>query len=174
MKPRHAILTLALLASAALVLFGDREPEAGIVESVERTASATPAAAPATVAVPATPAAGQAVMRLIPRDELLGGAAAGEGGAFHTRSWNPPQPEQATPPPPAAPTAPSIPFAFIGKTLGEGKWDIHLAQGDKIHSVHPGDVIDGVWRVDTVAPPVMTITYLPLNQVQTMNIGANQ
>lgn len=173
MKPRHAILTVALLASAALVLFGDNEPDAAIVESVERTPPPAVATAPAP-AVTAASDGGQTVMRLIPRDELLGGTGADDGGAFHTQNWNPPPPEQPPPPPPPQPTSPSIPFAFIGKTLGEGKWDVHLSQGDRIHTVHAGDVIDGVWRVDAVAPPVMTITYLPLNQVQTMNIGASQ
>jgi hypothetical protein len=174
MKPRHAIMTAALVASAALVVFGDNEPDVAIVESVERTA---PAAAPAVStdkAAPPAAAGGPVVMRLIPRDELLGGAGPDEGGAFHTQNWNPPPPEQAPPPPPPKPTAPAIPFVFIGKTLGEGKMDIHLSQGDRIHTVHAGDVIDGVWRIDAVAPPVLTITYLPLNQVQTMNIGASQ
>jgi hypothetical protein len=32
-------------------------------------------------------------------------------------------------------------------------------------------VIDGVYRVDAIAPPGMTITYLPMNQVQQLNIG---
>jgi hypothetical protein len=32
-------------------------------------------------------------------------------------------------------------------------------------------VIDGTYRVDTIAPPVLTLTYLPLNQVQQLNIG---
>jgi len=175
MKPRHAILTVALLAAAALVVFGDNEPDVAIVESVERTPPSAAAAPALAKAVPAAPDGGQTVMRLIPRDELLGGTGADDGGAFHTQSWNPPPPEQpSTPLPPPKPTAPSIPFAFIGKTLGEGKWDVHLSQGDRIHSVHAGDVIDGVWRVDAVAPPMMTITYLPLNQTQTMNIGASQ
>lgn len=173
MKPRHAILTVALLASAALVVFGDNEPEVAVVESVERTQPVASVAVPPATAA-AAPGGAQTVMRLIPRDELLGGAGPDDGGAFHTQNWNPPPPEQPPPPPPPKPTAPSIPFAFIGKTLGEGKWDVHLAQGDRIHTVHAGDVIDGVWRVDTVAPPMMTITYLPLNQVQTMNIGASQ
>lgn len=176
MKPRHAILTLALLASAALVMFGDTEPDVAIVESVERTAPAVSATPPAATAAPAAAGGAHTVMRLVPRDELLGGAGTDDGGAFHTRNWNPPPPEQPTspPPPPPAPTAPAIPFVFIGKTLGEGKLDVHLSQGDRIHTVHAGDVIDGVWRIDAVAPPMMTITYLPLNQAQTMNIGANQ
>jgi len=34
-----------------------------------------------------------------------------------------------------------------------------------------GTVIDGMYRIDTIAPPTLTVTYLPLNQVQQLNIG---
>lgn len=174
MKRRHAILSLALVASAALVLFGDKEPAAEVVESVERTAPAAAATRPATVAVATPQDSGPAIMRLVPREELIGAAGADEGDAFHTHSWNPPPPEPPSASPPPQPVAPSVPFVLIGKTLDNGKWQIHLSQGDRIHSVRPGDVIDSVWRIDTVAPPVMNITYLPLGQSSTMNIGADQ
>ncbi len=32
-------------------------------------------------------------------------------------------------------------------------------------------VIDGVYRVDAIAPPLMSLTYLPMNLVQQLNIG---
>lgn len=175
MKPRHIALTLALLVSAGLVLFGDREPEIEVVESVERRpAVSSPLATPAHAATRA-PAAGPTVMRLIPREELIGDED-GEVSAFQSQNWNPPPPPAPPPPPPEppAPRAPPLPFTFIGKTLGDGRWEIHLSQGDRVHTVRAGDVIDGAWRVDTVAPPVMTITYLPLEQTQQMNIGANE
>ena len=44
-------------------------------------------------------------------------------------------------------------------------------RGDKTLIVKTGDIVDGVYRVDAIAPPVMTLTYLPLNQMQQMNIG---
>ena len=34
-----------------------------------------------------------------------------------------------------------------------------------------GATLEGAWRVDRIAPPIMTLTYLPLNQVQQLNIG---
>jgi hypothetical protein len=36
MKPRHLALGAALAAAALLVLFGDRSPDAGVAEAVER------------------------------------------------------------------------------------------------------------------------------------------
>ncbi len=32
-------------------------------------------------------------------------------------------------------------------------------------------VVDGAYRVDAITPPVLSLTYLPLNQVQQLNIG---
>jgi hypothetical protein len=34
-----------------------------------------------------------------------------------------------------------------------------------------GAVLDGTYRVESIAPPVLTLTYLPLNQQQQLNIG---
>ncbi|MFD2366050.1 hypothetical protein [Pseudoduganella sp. GCM10020061] len=172
MSPRHIVLGLALLGAAGLAAFGDKEPEGAVVESVDRPA---PAAAPAVARTPAPLAQeGPAVLRLVPRAELIGQAGDGDAPGFGARSWNPPPPEPPSPPPPAPPMAPAIPFTFIGKSLGEGRWEIYLAQGERIHAVRAGDVIDGAWRIDAVAPPMMTVTYLPLGQQQHMNIGANE
>lgn len=173
MKPRQIALGLALVAAAGLAAFGDKEPEGAVVESVERPALA-PGAAP-TVVQPAVTAqaGGTTVMRLVPRSELIG-QAAGDGSVFSTHSWNPPPPELPPPETAPPPMAPAIPFAYIGKTLGEGRWEIYLAQGERVHAVKAGDTIDGAWRIDAVAPPVLTVTYLPLGQQQQMNIGANE
>ncbi|MCC2956584.1 hypothetical protein LK542_13270, partial [Massilia sp. IC2-477] len=70
-----------------------------------------------------------------------------------------------------APTAPPLPFTFIGKSLQDGAWEIYLARGDRTYLVRENTVIDGTYRVDAVRPPVLTLTYLPLNQVQQLNIG---
>ena len=34
-----------------------------------------------------------------------------------------------------------------------------------------GETIDGTYRVDEIRPPVLTLTYLPLEQRQQLNIG---
>ena len=175
MKGRHVVLGLALLVAAGLAAFGDKEPEGAVVESVERVERPSPAP----TVVPAQPAAARAeggteVMRLIPRDQLIGQDGDGNGSVFGTHSWNPPPPA----PPPSAeappPSAPPIPFTFIGKALGDGRWEVYVAQGEHVQSVRAGDTVAGAWRIDAVAPPVMTLTYLPLGQQQQMNIGANE
>ncbi|WP_229503742.1 hypothetical protein [Massilia putida] len=188
-KPRHAILGLALVAAGLLAAFGDKAPAGGIAEPVVRPAAQavlvrTPAPAPARapVAQPAAkPAdAGQAVLALVSRDVLIGepDAAFGQGqngaGPFTHQDWTPPPPppQQQPAPPPPPPTAPPLPFTFIGKSVGDGVWEVYLARGARTYVVRDkGEVIDGTYRVDAITPPVLTLTYLPLNQVQQLNIG---
>jgi hypothetical protein len=188
-KPRHAILALALAGAALLAVFGDRSPEGSIAEPVERPAAqaalvrtAVPTPVPVVPAAKAGDApAGQQILALVPRDVLIGDgeAAFGQGqngaGPFAHQDWTPPPPPPPPPqpaPPPPPPTAPPLPFKFIGKLVGDGVWEVYLARGDRTYVVRDkGFVIDGTYRVESIAPPVLTLTYLPLNQVQQLNIG---
>jgi hypothetical protein len=203
MKPRQLALGAALAGAALLVMFGDRTPDAGVAEAVERApgpprpsaaapavlASASAAAAmaatvvataAATTATPA-PAAGNAagsgprILALVPRDTLIGDSDAqfrqGDNAVFGHQDWTPPPPPPPAPPPPPPPSAPPLPFTFIGKSVADGAWEIYLARGDRTYVVRDKTVIDGTYRVDAIAPPVLTLTYLPLNTVQQLNIG---
>jgi hypothetical protein len=190
MKPRHLVLGAALAGAALLAFFGDKPAGDDVAEAVVR--------APAPRAAPAAPAAGRAVapaastatagaaraegaaggppvLALVPRDALIGdGDAAfrqGENGVFGRQDWTPPPPPPAPAPPPPPPSAPPLPFTFIGKSVADGTWEVYLARGDRTYVVRDQSLIDGTWRVDAIAPPLLTLTYLPLNQVQQLNIG---
>ncbi|UTY55760.1 hypothetical protein [Massilia sp. erpn] len=117
-----------------------------------------------------------AILRLIPRAQLIGEAGeasfkSGEG-VFLGQNWNPPPPPPVAPPPPPPPSAPPLPFSYIGKSVADGAWEVYLSRGDRTYIAHQKLVIDGTYRIDRIAPPELTITYLPLNQVQQLNIGA--
>lgn len=166
MTPRHLMLVAALLVAAGFAVFGDKSPN-GVVEPVPRNAAPAPArAAPA----PAKSAATVKILRLAPRNTLIGDGA-DAGNAFGALDWTPPPPAPAAPPPPPPPSAPPLPFTFLGKALEQGVWEVFLARGSDTLIVRDKAVIDGVYRIDAIAPPAMTITYLPLNQVQQLNIG---
>jgi hypothetical protein len=173
-KRRQILLGVALAAATALAAFGDKSPRTEVAEAVER-----PRATPRPVAAAVEPAAGKgadaAILRLVPREALIGDSAdqfgAGDNDVFARHDWTPPPPPPAQPPPPPPPTAPPLPFTYLGKSVGEGKWEVYLARGDRTWLVHEKDVIDGMYRVDAIAPPILTLTYLPLNQVQQLNIG---
>lgn len=170
MTPRRLVLGLALAAAAALVLFGERTPQDTVVEPVAR-AAASPAAARHGASKPGQ-SAGPAILRLQPRAALVGEPLdAGGGDAFATRNWTPPPPPPPPEPPPPAPVAPPLPFTFIGKSLEEGAWEVYLARGERTYAVRDKDVVDDSYRVESIRPPLMTLTYLPLGQVQQLNIG---
>jgi hypothetical protein len=180
MTPRQIAMGAALLFAAGLVAFGDNRPESDVAEAVER-APAAPGAAVAPVRVAAaSPSASPepAILRLLDRSTLIGADDDKMGGGanvFGTQNWTPPPPpppeNTAPPPPPPPPTAPPLPFSYLGKAASEGSWEVYLARGEKTYNVRVKDVIDGVYRVDAIAPPNLTLTYLPLNQVQLLNIG---
>lgn len=194
MKSRHILMGVALAGAAALAVFGDNRPDAEVAEPVTRAGSAAAAAADAGLAERArTPAvlapqaehttqagstaqAAPAILRLLPRAALVGLDGAKEGaGAFASRDWTPPPPPPpapSAPPPPPPPTAPPLPFTLLGKAFENGAWEVYLARAGKTYIVKPKTVIDGMYRVDAIAPPFLTLTYLPLNQVQQLNIGA--
>ena len=199
MKPYQIAMGVALAGAAALVLFGDNRPASDIAEPVARAdRSAAGAEAPASSASASASGASAAstarsgkdaetgkdaadtmIARLIPRAALVGESgdasfAAGEG-IFLGQNWNPPPPPPSAaqvnaPPPP--PTAPPVPYNYFGKAIADGQWEVYLARGDKTYVVRNKTVIEGAYRVDRIAPPLMTVTYLPLNQVQQINIGA--
>ncbi|MES3020090.1 MAG: hypothetical protein V4857_00755 [Pseudomonadota bacterium] len=185
MKPRHLAMGAALLVAAGLAVFGDKRPESDVAEPVARAPQAPPAqqARVVAVAAPTARAAAQGeptILALEERARLIGddGEAIGaRGQVFGTQDWNPPpppapkaQPPQAPQPAPA-PSAPPLPFAYMGKAVGDGAWEVFLTRGEQTYIVRTKTVIDGTYRVDAIAPPVMTLTYLPLNQVQQLNIG---
>lgn len=167
MTPRHLLMGAALLVAAGFALFGDKSPSGAVVESAPRSAAAKPARA--VVVAPKTEAA-VTILRLEDRATLVADGAAG-GDAFGTRDWTPPPPKPAPPPPPPPPSAPPLPFTFLGKAVANGEWEVFLARGSETLIVRNKTVVDGMYRIDAIAPPAMTFTYLPLNQVQQLNIG---
>ena len=192
MKTRHLIMGAALVGAVALVAFGDNSPDSSVAEPVARAVptvdpglaqrAQTPAVLPApSAAVEAraqAPGAKAAphILRLLPRHVLVDAKGVKEGAdVFGSRDWTPPPPpppKPVAPPPPPPPTAPPLPFTLIGKANENGVWEVYLARASKTYIVKPKTVIDGTYRVDAIAPPLLTLTYLPLNQVQQLNIGA--
>jgi hypothetical protein len=67
---------------------------------------------------------------------------------------------------------PSLPFTYLGKQGADGNWEVYLTRGDETLIVRDQMVIDGSYRVDAIKPPNMTLVYLPLKLVQTMDIGS--
>jgi hypothetical protein len=93
------------------------------------------------------------------------------------KQWAPPAAaeivsrEPATPPSP--PTAPPLPFAYLGKLIDGDKLEIFIAHGDEHYSVEQGKTIDGRYKVDKVTARAVTFIYLPLGTRQSLPIPAS-
>lgn len=176
MRPRHVMLGVALAVAGILAVFGDRGAKQTLVESANRSLNPTPPAMQAGKG--ARLATGPAIARLISRDMLIGSDLNEvdpiSSKLFASLDWTPPPPPPASAPelpPPPPPSAPPVPFTFLGKSLEEGRWEVYLARGNMAYIAREKSVIDGTYRVDSISPPSLTLTYLPLKQTQRLPIG---
>ncbi len=98
---------------------------------------------------------------------------AGSAGIFSVTSWYvpPPPPPPQAPPPPPRPTAPPLPFSYLGRYQESEALLIILVKGDRLYTVSPGEVIENTYRVDGIASGRIELTYLPLNIKQTLDTG---
>ena len=154
MTPRHLLLGAALLVAAGFAVFGDKSPGGAVVEPVQRSALLARAArasrqprAPKAAGRGGDPAPGAARHA----DRTTAPTAAPPSAATN---WTPPPPPPSPPPPPPPPSAPPLPFTYLGKALENGEWEVFLARGDETLIVRNKMVIDGVYRIDAIAPPV--------------------
>ena len=100
------------------------------------------------------------------------------GNPFSSKTWYvaPPPPPPAPPPAPvkvapAPPTAPRLPFTYIGRYADSGKPVFFLMKGNRLLTVSQGDVIDGTYRVEGIVGSLLGLTYLPLNIRQNLDTG---
>ena len=135
---------------------------------------------PATVASAHTGGPSHSVRARPPADDLpkleLPKIDAGEprepvGNAFEARSWAPPAPKTRLPQSPT-PQAPPLPYTYVGKMMEDGRIVVFLARNERNYAVRNGDKLDGTYQVDDVRPTEMLMTYLPLNQQQSLAIGS--
>ncbi len=160
------MLWLALMAGAAwLAFFGDSTPASGALSLPTRTAAIAASA-------PAPSPAGETVVALVSRAQLLGAAVARPDtplDPFSTRRWNPPAPapRPVSAAPVAPPAPPLLPYAYLGKKLESGQWEVFLSRGEHSFVVREGGALEGQYRVDRIAPPTLTLTFLPLGQART-------
>jgi hypothetical protein len=90
---------------------------------------------------------------------------------FATKSWYVPPPPPPPMPPPK-PVAPPLPFTFIGRMIEEGQTAVFVSVQDRNQVLRVGDVVQGVWRVDSIESTNMKLTYLPLNENKYLALGA--
>lgn len=99
---------------------------------------------------------------------------------FPSQRWSKPQtlatvteqPVIAAPVVVAAPTAPALPFQFVGRLGDRDDLQVFLQSGEKLYVVRQGDVIEDTYRLDRVSANELDLVYLPLHQSQTLSVGS--
>lgn len=79
-------------------------------------------------------------------------------------------PEPAAPE--APPSAPPLPFTYLGKLLDGDKLAVFIARGDEHYSVKQGETLDGQYKVENVTANAITFIYVPLGIRQRLPIPA--
>ncbi|MEQ6292120.1 hypothetical protein ACFPAG_16055 [Vogesella sp. GCM10023246] len=161
LTPRQRVLLLvsALVVTLGLVVMApDDGAQAPLAVVSSERVRVTKAAAPPQAELRALSLA--SLPRQVPQD----GSAA---NLFPQQTWYVPPP----PPKPAPPSPPALPFTYIGKLVDGDQVTVFVSNGDRNLVLKNHDVVDGTYRVEAITPPVMRLTYLPLQMQQTLDIG---
>ncbi len=198
MKPavRWTVLTLALVGAAWLALFSD-DDAASRGDVVQAGKPSDVSAPPPGAKGPAKPVSERARSARDSNTEILElrvrtASSDSLKALFATTNFAPPRPAAPAPRPApapvavapvpqapasavAAPTAPPLPFLFVGKHFIDGsRWEVFVSRGEQTLILRAGQSIDANYRVDSIQPPRMILTYLPLDEKQILNIGNPQ
>lgn len=160
---RKAML-FAILAGVVALIFLDtsgnknpgrsRPPGSPLAKNDVVAATPGPKGEPmsATLSLPERPALGE------PAGELFG-----------SHSWQPPPPKVVAAP--AKPSAPPMPYRFAGKLIQNGQLQVFLSKGDTPIPIKQGEVLDGTYRVESIAESGITLVYLPLGHKEHIPAG---
>ena len=90
---------------------------------------------------------------------------------FPVQSWAVvAKPIQVKPAPLPPPSAPNVPFIYMGKLEDESSGtQVFLMLNNKVYSVSKGGLVDAMWRLDREDTQQLFFTYLPLNLPQTLS-----
>lgn len=171
-KYRWLLLGGALLALAALLI--DRGATTDAPPAPSSTAVAETSISPPSPKAPATTAA----PRKDVSPEAPGTPTGGQVDIFAVRTWDPPAPvpdpatAAASPPPPPEP--PPLPFRYAGRLEEPGKPPVFfILRGEKVLAVHPGELIDGNYRVGTIEGGQLHFFYRPMRIRQSIPVGGD-
>ena len=164
MNTQRRLAWLAFLGSAAVLawapgyFFDDEAGDSTAAVAVTDKAQVAAADAAGKAAKPTT---------LKPRDR------------FPSKSWKPAaqmatvtEKPVAVAPVVAAPSAPVLPFQFVGRLHNLGDEQVFLQSGEKLYVVRRGDVIDDIYRIEQISATELSLVYLPLHLSQTLSVGS--
>lgn len=152
------------------VILGSLALWAGVSLAQEAADADPDIAAPEEVAAPEVAAQATALPQRSPHVGV-------DADLFSQHSWYSPPPapvrrEVVRKPVETRPTAPPLPYAYMGRyEQGDEPTLYFLVRDDRTYDVHIGDTLDGTYRVDGVSNGQLMFTYLPLNTSQGLRLG---
>lgn len=170
---RAIVLALAGAGSFAAAWRLSSGPE--LVDAVEPVRTARVAAAVQATGGPASvpsQASAAQVAQVAPVDP-----AASDVDLFATRNWTPPpaQAPAAAPLPPVGPQPPTVPalaVSYVGMIGGRDEAPrVFLVLHDQLFVAAQGDTIDESYRVESITPDRVELTYLPAGIRQGIEIS---
>jgi hypothetical protein len=174
------LLVLALIATLVATWFAPGETDDGIELSarVETVSSAAVERRQSQESSRSKRGENIEVLQIDPRGE------AGDEGAllFAPISWAPPKMEAApietiTVPvvePVEAPRAPPLPFQVLGRYVDGERALVFLQHMDQNLAVAVGDTIGDTYQVERLEGNTLVLRYLPLDELQTLEVGRIQ
>jgi hypothetical protein len=173
---RTKLLVGAAALIGAYIIFSPAESVTAVGErQTEYVPAGTRARAPQAAAHGAGAAQALALFAHRVADETAAGAL------FAAHSWYVAPPPPPPPPPSAAslvppkPTAPPLPYQFMGSYTPEGEAPVvFLMRGDVVYDVHVGDTLENTYSVDKLDGGQLYLTYKPLNIQQQLSAGGSQ
>lgn len=168
------------LVTAALVVMAPSDNEVDVTKLAQsaKPAKINSATRSSTADKRRSQEVGRVELERFARPELQQQELRRVGDAFNATSWYvPPPPPRFVPPPPAAPppiivpTAPPLPFTYLGRYGDTASRTIILSKGERVYTVAVGDVIENTYRVEKLTAGMVNLTYLPLNIQQSLRTG---
>jgi hypothetical protein len=151
-----------------IALTGVAVVAAGVVALLHlRSEPPAPKASGATA--PSAQAAAEERFATLPSRQTIGKP---RGEPFGARSWAPPAPvrRQVVEAPPK-PVAPPLPYRIAGQVTYDGGMQVVLAREDRVFTVREGEMLDNVYRIESITPDAVTFVYLPLDERQQLAVG---
>ncbi|RTL57712.1 MAG: hypothetical protein EKK46_02635 [Rhodocyclaceae bacterium] len=180
MKPgrRHIVLFIALAATLSASAWTHWREQADVAiapvsAAVERTTVATDSATETPESVPPKLALARLERPEHQDEETPGGSGI---DPFRAKNWYVPPPPPPPAPPPK-PTAPALPFQYMGKREdagGDGKIKVYLTRGDEVYTVSPGDTFATNYRFEKIDKGALVFEYLPLSTQQRLPLGISE
>jgi hypothetical protein len=172
MKRKHDVLKwLALGAIFTTVVAATSSGEDGTPKAARASVQLQGGAASPLRAEARLPAQAHVELERLARSQAA--SAVAFANVFGATSWYvaPPPPPPAPPPPPPVPTAPPLPFSYVGRYEDALTRLVILTKGERMYTVAEGDVIENMYRIERVTSTMVEMTYMPLNIRQTLGTG---